>query len=58
MLKSCPDVPRMISMQISAAITDKSIIRYISACSADNSTNKVSRPMFSWLKIVIKLLLK
>ena len=48
----------MIFMQISAAITEKSIIRYISACNADNSTNKVSRPMFSWLKIVIKLLLK
>ena len=46
MLKSCQNIPRTISMQISAAITEKCMFCHISAQSAVSSTFKVSNPMF------------
>ena len=39
-------------MQISAAIIEKSFVHHISANIAYNSTNKVSRPMFSGSTII------
>jgi hypothetical protein len=57
MLQSCPDVPRIIFIQISAAITEKCMFKYISANIADNWTNKVSRPMFWGSTNIIKLFL-
>ena len=46
MLKSCQNVPHIIFMQISDAITEKCMFRHISVNSADSSTIKVSNPMF------------
>jgi len=54
MLKSCQNVPCMTFIQISAAITEKHIFRYNSANNAYILTKKVSIPMFSGLKIIIK----
>ena len=42
--------PRVIFMQISPAITEKSICQYISANIADCCTIKGSRPMFLRVK--------
>ena len=46
MLASQQNVPRIIFMQISAAIIEKSSFHYNSANIARNCTNKVSRPVF------------
>ena len=43
---------------ISTAITEKTIYVDISVNISDNSTNKVSRPMFCWSQILIKPFLK
>ncbi len=43
MSKSDPDVPRMFFMQISAAITEKSVINNNLARNADSSTNNGQR---------------
>ena len=40
-------------MQISSAITEISIFRYISTNIADSWTNKVSKPMFWWSKVTL-----
>ena len=39
------NVPRIVFMQISATIIEKSIIYYISASIADNRQTKMYRPM-------------
>ena len=46
MLKNLQNVPHTIFMQISDAITGKSIFRHISDKSAHGSTIEVSNPMF------------
>ena len=46
MLTSQQNVLRIVFMQISAAIIEKSIFYCISASIADNRQNKMYRPMF------------
>ena len=45
MLTSQQNVPRIVFMQISAAIIETSICYYIPANIADNRQNKMYRPM-------------
>ena len=45
MLTSQQNVPRIVFMQISAAIIEKSIVYYISASIADNRQHKMYRSM-------------
>ena len=57
MLTSQQNVPRIVFMQISAAIIEKSMFYYISANIADNRQNKMYRPMLWGSATIIKLLL-
>ena len=57
MSTSQQNVPRIVFMQIRAAIIDKSIFYYISASIADIRQNKMYRPMLLGSATIIKLLL-
>ena len=48
MLTSQQNVPRIVFMQISAAIIEKSIFYYNLASIGDNRQNNMYRPMLCW----------